>query len=238
VSWAEVVARIADYASTRTGDVEVAIADLGTGSVIDLGVDDPIRTASIIKVAIAVTVLRQDADAGRAPSDDEMATMTAMIEESDNSAAQALWDQIGGAAGIQPTLDAAGMTATTPDDDAWGFTTTTAADQARLLLALDHGELLSDTDTATVLDLMRNVDPAQRFGPAQAAPDLDPAVKNGWYEDVDDSVWRVNCLALFDSGVTHPFAISILTRYDDSLGEAYGQQTAQDITTIALAYAR
>lgn len=231
--WGAALQGVAGYAAGREGDVEVSVADLVSGAVLDAPTPQPqLSTASIIKVAIAVAVLRQVEVEARDLTNAEMTALTYMIEVSDNSSATYLWNDVGGADGMQGTLDAAGMTQTTLDDEgAWGLSTTTAEDQARLLLALQGGRLLTPDHTALVLDLMRHVDPSQRWGPAAAAPDLDPAIKNGW---LDDDGWHVHCLAIFDTGVPHPFAIGILTRYDSDLGQGYGEQTCQDVTSLVL----
>jgi hypothetical protein len=232
--WAAALQDVANYAAGRDGDLEVSVADLTTGAVLDAPTaQPPLETASIIKVAIAVTPLRQVEADGRDLTDAEMYALTYMIEVSSNDSASYLWDDVGGADGVQPTLDAVGMPQTALDEgSAWGATTTTADDQARLLLALRAGWLLNPDDTALVLDLMRHVDPSQRWGAADAAPDLDPAVKNGWFADAD--TWRVHCLAIFDQGLPHPFAISILTRYSVELGQEYGEDTCRDATSLVL----
>jgi len=100
-----------------------------------------------------------------------------------------------------------------------------------LLSRLASGALLGPADTTYVLQRMREVTPAQRWGLAAAAPAGNQvAVKNGWYEDRDSPVWRVHCLAVFDDGsAPRPVAVAVLTRYPSRLGIKYGEATCQGV---------
>ena len=163
---------------------------------------------------------------------DEIIELGRMIEVSDDADANSLWDASGGPAGLLALIAAAGMKQTAyPPGRGWGFTLTTAHDQALLATSLARGRLLQPTDTRLLLGLMRNVEPTQRWGFADSVdPTLAPAVKNGWYQDTDDPVWRVNCTAIFDSPtLVHPFSIAVMTRYPANLDMAYGQDTCRGV---------
>ena len=223
--------------ASRTGIVSVGIVDLDTGAAAAVGDQTPIRSASVIKVSIAVAFLRSLETSGRAISPAEHALLHAMITTSDNDAATELWDTSGDRAGLLDVIAAAGLTATVPDPGgAWGYTLTNGADQARLLYALVRGALLRSEHTQLLLDTMRGVVPDQRWGLAEVAPSgTTPAVKNGWHPDDDEPVWRVNCLAAFDDPAGPRLAIAVTTRYPSDLGVAYGQDTCRAVGFAALA---
>jgi hypothetical protein len=210
-------------ALTRQGLVEFTIADLGTGRSIDQpAVQQAVRAASVIKTAIAVMALGR----GKALSAGQRGDLKAAMEESDNGAAERLWVLGGGAAALTSLAHRLGMNHTTASR-AWGFTTTTAGDLATLMAAVAEGRVLDPDRTAELLGLMRDVTPGERWGipvaVGRGAPGPPPAVKNGWYPDTDQPVWRVNCLALV--GPAPGTVLAIMTRYPQRLGVGYGEQT-------------
>jgi hypothetical protein len=231
---ADANAEIAKWAASREGSVDVSIGNLGDGTVADVtpGPQATVRIASLMKVSIAIAFLRLRHDQGRAPTEGELVELGLMIEASDNHYAQVLWDESGGSRGLSVTAADAGLTHTAYQPrSGWGFALTNAHDQALLATALARGRMLSPGDTQLLLALMRNVQPNQNWGFADTvASSLKPAVKDGWYEDKDQSVWRVHCMAIFDSpALAHPFSIVVTTRYPAKLGIEYGQDTCRGV---------
>lgn len=230
----ESTAAIAAWAKSREGLVEISMGNLDDGTVTDItpAPQTGVRAASVMKVSIAVQFLRLREAQKRDVTADEIIELGRLIEVSDDASADDLWAQSGGPAGLSALISAAGMKQTAlPPGQTWGFTLTTAHDQALLASALAKGRLLGASDTRLLLGLMRNVEPTQRWGFADSVdPTLLPAVKNGWYEDKDERVWRVNCMAIFDaSTLAHPFSIAVITRYPANLGVAYGQDTCRGV---------
>jgi beta-lactamase class A len=220
----------AEVAASLQGDIAYSFVDLATGAEVE-GPDDqePLRSASIIKVAIAVAFLRQEPD----PSEADEALLEAMIENSDNDAATTLYDRISGEAGLQAVLDSLGMTDTTPAPS-WGFTTTTAADLAKLFTAVAMGEALPEAGTTRLISMMQTVEGDQTWGIADAVVAGTPvAVKNGWYPDTDAPVWRVNCGAIVGDATTG-VVLTVTTSYPQSLGMAYGQEACERIAAALL----
>jgi hypothetical protein len=88
--------------------------------------------------------------------------------------------------------------------------------------------MLDADDTALVLHPMRNVVPSEQWGFADVvAKSLEPAIKNGWYEDTDAPVWRIHCTAIFNTpGLKHNFSIAVFTRYAATLGMGYAKTPA------------
>lgn len=122
-------------AVTLEDEAEVSVAvlavDSGESAVYGEGAFD---TASIVKVDILATLLLQAQDADRRLTATEKTYATAMITNSDNASASALWDIIGQADGLDTANKRFGLTGTSGGDGAlWGLTQTTAADQLTLL---------------------------------------------------------------------------------------------------------
>jgi beta-lactamase class A len=178
--------------SLPTGSVSVAATNLDTGQTYSFGATGGMVTASIVKLDLLEVQLLQHQRAGATLDADEDADAVAMIEHSDNSAAESVFEDIGG----RDALDAANpdlgvsTTSTVPgQSDYWGLTTTSAQDQVVLLrnLAAAGSSPLSAAARSYALKLLRNVESDQAWGaPAAADPDTRVAVKNGWLGVDDD----------------------------------------------------
>ena len=106
---------------------------------------------------------------------------------------------------------------------------------AVILSALAHARATTPAHRDALLAEMRQVVPAQRWGVGDAVHHSNPAVKNGWYPDVDEQVWRVHCTGVVDDG-PHPnrWIIVVTTRYSSDLGMEYGQETCSNVASRAL----
>lgn len=235
-SIAQANAAITAWAKGREGITEISIGDLTDGTVTDLtGPQPQVRIASVMKTSIGIQFLRLRHAQNRPITANEIVELGRLIEISDDDAANNLWGKSGGPAGLDATIAAGGMKQTAEQPaHAWGFALTTAHDQALLGTALAKGHMLDETDTRLLLGLMRNVQPDQRWGFADVIdPTLAPGVKNGWYEDIDDPVWRVHCTAIFDSPLLeHPFTIAVMTKYPAKLHMSYGQDTCRGVARL------
>lgn len=210
---------------TPGGDVSIAALDTVTGRRVADGEPTGLYTASVVKLDILETLLLQSQDdtasIDTAPIDDHDASLASrMIENSDNDAATALWDTVGGATGLEAANRRLGVHATVPDRAGhWGLTTTGATDQLALLSnLLAHGPSgpgpLSVGSRRFVLDLMRHVEPDQAWGVSAAAdPATTPAVKNGWLTITDDhNHWAVASVGIVTINA-HPVLMAVLTRH-------------------------
>ncbi|MDQ6649278.1 MAG: class A beta-lactamase-related serine hydrolase, partial [Actinomycetota bacterium] len=74
----------------------VAIVDLATGTAFGYHDERRFPAASVVKVDILAALLLQAQDAGRPLSADADELAVSMIEQSDNDAADLLWESIGG----------------------------------------------------------------------------------------------------------------------------------------------
>ncbi|MGY4738203.1 serine hydrolase [Streptomyces sp. ATMOS53] len=175
--------------------VSVAVLDLasGAGAAYGEGVFD---TASIVKVDILATLLLQAQDADRGLTAAEKSYATAMIENSDNDSASALWRTIGKAAGLDAANERFGLTETEGGDDMlWGLTQTTAADQLALLQQVfGDDSMLSEASRTYLKGLMGQIAVDQRWGVSAAADGSSWALKNGWLPRSTTGLWDVNSI--------------------------------------------
>ncbi|GHE05223.1 serine hydrolase [Streptomyces alanosinicus] len=173
------------------------------------GQDSAYDTASIVKVDILAAVLLRAQDAGRQLTDEERGHAEPMIQRSDNTAADALWQQIGQASGLAAANERLGLTSTTGGDGGrWGLTRTTASDQIRLLRAVFDDATATGADATTtgsgatalnaqsrayIRTLMGQVVPEQTWGVSAAGASGTPrALKNGWLQRTASGLWDIN----------------------------------------------
>jgi beta-lactamase class A len=159
-------------------------------------------------VDILATLLLQHQRAGTPLSKQERVLAAEMIEDSDNRAADDLWDAIGRADGLRKANRKLGLRHTTPGAGVyWGLTSTTADDQLRLLADLtSRNSPLSARSRSYELGLMRHVAAGQAWGiTAAATRGTWSAVKNGWLPDGSYTTWVINSI-----GVIHDHGQEIL----------------------------
>ncbi len=215
------------YARSRSGVVGFTLIDTATGGMYAGGSPDAsIRTASVIKVPIAMALIAMANRQGRGLTAAEQSDLHFMITQSDNNAATRLWNDVGGTNAVVGLMRSLGATNTHADPgspEAWGFTWTTSRDLATVLAKLAGG-VLGSSGTDLILSQMHQVVPAQAWGIDAAVPGS--AVKNGWFPD--PSEWRVNCLGIV-AGTR--YALAVMTRYPIGLGQGYGEQTCQGVAS-------
>ncbi|MGV9559812.1 serine hydrolase [Streptomyces sp. NPDC003522] len=181
--------------------VSVAVLDVESGQSAVHG-SGAFDTASIVKVDILAALLLQTQDTGRRLTEREEAYATAMIENSDNASATALWNSIGGAAGLDAANLRFGLTATRGGEGAlWGLTRTTAADQLTLLgQVFGTGSELSEASRTYLQGLMGQIAAGQRWGVSAVADGSAWALKNGWLPRTATGLWDVNSIGRVTSG--------------------------------------
>ncbi|MFR9798966.1 serine hydrolase [Streptomyces sp. MS06] len=198
----DVLADALDAVDAADGaEVSVAVLDTATGdsAVYGRGAFD---TASIVKVDILSALLLRAQDAGRRLTSAERAYATAMIENSDNDSASALWRAIGQADGLDTANRRLGLTGTEGGAGMlWGLTRTTAADQLVLLRQVFGTEsALTEASRSYVRELMGRIASGQRWGVSAAADGSDWALKNGWLPRSTTGLWDVNSIGRVAAG--------------------------------------
>ncbi|MFE6898940.1 serine hydrolase [Streptomyces sp. NPDC057717] len=207
------------------GDTRVSVAVAALDGATDGAVYDgtsAFDTASIVKVDILSALLLLAQDAGRELTPQERAYATAMIENSDNASATALWEAIGGADGLDAANLTLGLTGTRAGAGGeWGLTQTTAEDQLTLLRAVfgtesaegaegaDSG--LSEASRAYVAGLMGRIASDQRWGVSAAADSASVcALKNGWLPRSATGLWDINSVGRVSVGGKR-YLVSVLS---------------------------
>ncbi len=214
----------------RYSTVAVSVDEPGARFQCSLNGSLPFDSASVVKVIILGGLLRKALDQHRYLTSTEAAEARAMITQSDNSAASALWAELGHAY-LQHFLNLAGMAQTSLGPDGyWGLTQITAHDQILLLrLLLSGNAVLDGTSRAYALGLMAQVIPSQRWGvPAGAPTSVTVHVKNGWLPRATHG-WRIHSIG----GFTWPkgwYSIVILTQDNPTM--AYGIATIEGIARV------
>ncbi|SFQ11997.1 Beta-lactamase class A [Actinomadura madurae] len=189
------------YLDDRPGRLSVSARDLTTGLSYTYGGSLRTATASIVKVDIVIALLLKAQREKRTLTPTEKALAERAITVSDNAAATALWQAIGGADGLASANRKLGLRDTEPGPGtSWGSTTTSAADQVRLLTALTSDESpLHTANRRYVRRLMGDVAPEQAWGVSVAGSDAE--LKNGWLpRDRHGGRWTVNSIGIVRDG--------------------------------------
>lgn len=173
------------YAERRAGTVSFAVRTRGRLYRFDAHREYP--SASVVKAMLLVAYLNQPTVRGRRLGRDDRALLGPMIRRSRNSAATRVRDIVGNGA-LERLARRVGMGrfATAPS---WGATTVTAADQAKLMYAIDRYVVARHRDYA--LSLLRDVMAHQRWGVGRVrAPGWARYFKGGWgdYGELDHQV--------------------------------------------------
>jgi hypothetical protein len=218
---------IADYAASRADNITVGVYDIATGQTYAFRPDLVEYTASTVKVDILATLLNQTQAHG--PLSPYLQSLAVpMIEDSLDSAADALWGQLGPPA-IGAFDRAAGLTSTFPPAVAWwAATPTTVEDRLTLLKSVVFpNSLLTPASRAYMLYLMENVTQFQDWGATGGVPaGVTVALKNG-FAFVDD--WQMNTTGWVD-GDGRDYLIAVLT--NGNYDESYGIATVDAISSI------
>jgi hypothetical protein len=218
-------AQAAAFIAQRAGFSSFTLVDTQTQTQVSGGsFTTAIRTASVIKVPIAMALVARATAQHRGLTEREQSLLHSMITQSDNDAATALWNEVGGSPAVIAMMRSLGATNTSPypsSPNAWGFTLSTSHDLAVVLAQLASG-VLGPSGTNAIITQMHQVIASQSWGIGAALPGS--AVKNGWYPDPGD--WRVNCLGII--GGTR-YALAVMTQYPIGLGQLYGEHTCQGV---------
>ncbi|WP_433650101.1 serine hydrolase [Micromonospora zamorensis] len=225
--------RIKAYVERYGGHLAVAALDRQGSAAVTVGTRR-FETASIVKVNILAALLLRQKPPGKALGSETRRLAEAMITSSDNPAAVALWQRIGGSRGLTAANRALDLRETRPNSH-WGLTTTTAADQLRLLTALTSPTgPLTPQDRTFVLGLMSKVIPEQRWGvtAAREPGNRSVYVKNGWDTvDVDGGRWLVNSIGRIVEA-RHDWLIAVLS--DHHVSQEEGVRVVEKAATYVL----
>jgi len=218
----------------HAGRVAVGVTDQATGVTAIYHGTGSFDTASIVKADILAVLLLQLQQAGTSIGAADRQLAARMIKDSDNAAASALWDAVGGGPGLEAGNAVLGLTQTVPGPGGyWGLTTTTVTDQLRLLADLTSARSpLSAAARGYELSLMRDVKAGQNWGVTRAASTgTRPAVKNGWLPAGPRGLWVINSIGVISHAGQH-LAIAVLS--DGNRSHSAGISLVQAAATAAV----
>jgi len=235
--------RLRGYLRHREGVVTAALYDRRTGKTWIYNPAVRQDTASIVKVLILATALREAAVAGRVLTPQEQALIRIMIENSDNDAATAMLAKVGGPDALRRFDRLAGLTDTTPSTltyipgsslPGWGLTKTTALDQVRLVKKFAYpNKVLAAAGRRYGLRLMESVESDQAWsvsgGSSASLPSgTTVALKNGWlpHNLAAGSDFQINSIG-WVSGHGRDYVLAVLS--SGSPDQQYGEDTVSAI---------
>ncbi|MDN3483114.1 serine hydrolase [Arthrobacter sp. APC 3897] len=173
--------------------------------------------ASLVKVPILLTLLREATEEQRDLTPEEEYQAVMMIEYSDNDATSALYGAVGGAPELARTYELLGV-AKTDASEVWGVNSTGVEDQLRIARALLEGvDWINPGLLEFAVQLMENVDYGQRWGISSGVSDrgAEIALKNGWLQD-DSLSWNVGSMGFVRAGDAE-YAVVVLTSGTDTM---------------------
>ena len=176
-------------------------------------------TASMTKAWIAADYLRRAAEKKQTPSSETMAELSKMIRDSDNTNAFKFHVANGNLSSIKREASMCGLTETKGTNYSWSLTQMSTRDITRLAKCISDGRAAGPKWTDWLLNEMRNVRGAGRFGIIEALPaDVakSTSIKNGWLAR-EDGQWHIACMAIGQG-----WSIGVMAHYPSSLGKDYG----------------
>jgi beta-lactamase class A len=219
---------LASYVAQQGDAMGVAIYDLTRGQWYSYHGDGSFVLASSSKVYILCAYLDMLERQGRAPNATDRAQMTAMITQSDNNAAQWLFDRIGRVTGQDQYLQRLGITGYVGSGRDWGYARLSANAMVRMLMLLQTGQTLNSDDRALALDLLGRVD-VGRWGVGDTAPPgAKVYMKDGWVTGPDDLWYQSSSGIVAASDETYIVSVYLRqARYDWSKIQHVCAQVAQ-----------
>jgi hypothetical protein len=172
---------VVERLSGLPGDISVATIDLRRNLAFTHQPDLYYDLASVSKVPLMLTVLRESEREERALSPREQSLLEMMIHSSNNEAAIALWEAV--ADGASALLFDSDVWPDILVPRGWGLWTGNAYGVARLFREIVAGDSLSPDVRDDAMHLLDGVVQWQRWGISAGLPDdgARVALKNGWY---------------------------------------------------------
>ena len=227
-------APLSTYLKTRSSNVTVGFYDVTTGQTYLYRDGVRMLTASMVKIDILADLLYRAQVAKRSLTASEKNLATSMVEDSDNNAAQSLWEDIGQLPAIASFNKQMGYQETIPDWG-WGNMNTTPSDELRLLKTiLFPNKILTASSQAYEQGLMEHVVSYQRFGIPYGVPSgALVGNKNGWYPEAGTG-WQVNSAGFVKKGDTYYLAVVMTGSNPD---ETYGIDTVDRVGSLLWQFA-
>lgn len=231
------IAEVEQYVATRPGTVGFVLRDRATGAKYrNANAGTPIWTASTIKLAMVADLLTRERAGMIRLSDADRRLMAAMLQRSDNAAADTLWARYGGTAQVfNVNFPRYGMPNVRPQPGFgdvfpyWGFQKATADDFDGLMNYVLTA--LAPADAAAVVAEMQRVDGQQQWGVWGAGAAMAPGNKNGWSQE--QGGWVVNTVGF--AGPQQRYTLAVMNALGDEGGYDDGVTTTTQLSRILLA---
>lgn len=188
-SVADRIEAAATLAERRGARMTIAVLDRSTGARTVGGVDEPVETASVVKLFLADDLLFRESTGEVTLTEDDYDLIENMLRSSDDTAANLLWAQHGGSEMVLRVAERHNLTGTTPPFSPWWWNTTTTASD---LLTWYDDVLggrggLDEEARARIIGYLTDFTPTgsdgydQTFGLPEGLPGMtDLGVKQGW----------------------------------------------------------
>jgi len=207
------------YAHRRSGAVSFAVIDLD-GRMRSFHGAGTAPAASVFKVMLLATYLRQGSVRHRRLHDSDRRLLGPMIRRSDNAAATRVRDIVGRGA-----IEGLAHDAHMRDfryDQVWGLSRTSARDQARFMYRL--GRYIPKRHWRYAKRLLSSIVGPQRWGIGHVRPKgWHLYFKGGW----GSGTGRVDHQVAFLTRNRYRIAVAILTEFDPS--HSYGKRTLKGV---------
>jgi hypothetical protein len=182
------IQQASDQAAADGATLSVAVLDRATNQLVASGNTEVIATASVAKLFIADELLLQESHGRTTLSTDDRTALDAMLQSSDDDAAERLWSQAGGEQIIGEVARRYGLTSTQPPSDGrWWNTISSTPDLVRYYrMLLDGAGGLPPERAKIIIDDLARSTPTgvdgypQRFGIPDGLYAEPVAVKQGW----------------------------------------------------------
>jgi hypothetical protein len=216
------VAAARDWIAGRDGEAAFAVVDTNGEAAGGYRAHEPFQLASLSKAILLVASLRDDPT----PDATTEATLTRMITESDNAAADAVYGRVG-ARGMRAVARVAGMR-DYEQGSGWIDTRASAWDEARLFSRLESLVPAAGRDLAR--RLLSSVVPMQRWGiPAAAGPEGWTSYFKGGWLGLDNKLMVQ--AAWLEKGKKQ-WALAVLS--DENPTRSYGWDTQKGVAGLLL----
>lgn len=200
--------------------------------------------ASIVKVPIALTMLRRAVFEKRELDSTEKELVRASLSYSDNGSTTEIYRRIGASGAtadgeastqsLNKTYELLGAIKTR-SQGTWGNNQTWAEDQVKIMrFIVEDIEWINDSDAEFVLDTMSPQDQSQTWGVGaqlnqeiQGSTVQQVAVKNGWLQD-DSGAWHINSVGVVRTE-DNTFSVAMLSKgfTDQNLGYEVASRAVQ-----------
>ncbi|MFD0363223.1 tat pathway signal sequence [Nocardia sp. GCM10030253] len=229
------IAAVDTYLSSRPGVTGYVVRDRVSGGIYaNENAENPVWTASTIKLAIAADLLNRARVGAIDLTPGDRGLIESMLATSNDAAADFLWNKYAGfdrmaynnafrANGMVTLVPLPTNTALFPD---WSFQKCTAADLDRLMDNIFTR--MHPDDRNYLFDRMRSVDMNQHWGLWGAGQKMRPGLKNGW--SAEQGGWVVNSVGF--AGPEERYTLAIMSSLGEDGGYTEGAETDTKVAEL------